>query len=197
MNLPFVKPYPYKVRVWQVRGETRVPIDDMGRRVELKDGTVKLRLKNFKKDLPFPEGKYISAGKTPSIEFYQITEGDFRPVEIIDDNGTFKKKPVDKDDLLWFINQWEKQRQKWEREKSALDKILPVLMLGLVVGGYVFTMIIGQQTAVQIASIEERLVNDQGALWDKVGTILSQADAVINSKTIIANGGGAVAKPPI
>lgn len=203
MDLPktdFFKTYPYVVRVYQTKGERGWQHSDVGRRVEKKDGTVVLRLKNMRKDLPFPDYRYVAPGPGGKqyIDYYSTAEGEFAPIEVDLTGDGAKKVPVEKDVLLWYVTDFARRQRKYAEDKALWEKLFPILMMGMVVIGYAMTIIMNSQTAIQIAAIQERLVVDQQVLWEKVGTILDKADGVINDKTIIAqNGGTAPARPPI
>lgn len=192
--------YPYVVRISQTKGSKGWDHVDVARRVENKDGTVVLRLKNMRKDLPFPDYSFVvpGPGGKQYIDYYSPAEGEYFPM-IIERSGTMvKKKPVDKDVLLWYVTDYDRRQKKYREEKGLWEKLMPVLMLGMVVTGFIANTVLTNQTAIQVASIQERMINDQAALWEKIAVVLDKADGVINDKTIVTNNGGSVpAKPPI
>ena len=199
-EIAMFKTYPYVVRISQTKGSKGWDHVDVARRVENKDGTVVLRLKNMRKDIPFPDFKFVTPGPGGKqyIDYYSTAEGEFFPMIIERTDDVIKKKPIDKDALLWYVTDYDRRQKKYREEKGLWEKLMPVLMLGMVVTGFIANTVLTNQTAIQVASIQERMINDQAALWEKIAVVLDKADGVINDKTIITNNGGsAPAKPPI
>lgn len=175
--------FPYVIRIFQKKGDSYFVIRDSGRRVEQKDGTTVLRLKRMKKDLPFPEFQflYVDEKGVNVIDYMSTAENEFHPIEL--DEKTKIRKPIEKDVLLWQVQNQLRMMKKYAKEEDRLSKLMPVIMMGMFVMAFAVTAIFTYDGLVKITAQASGIANTMDQSMARIEGIIAEKTFEIGQST--------------
>jgi hypothetical protein len=181
--------FPYKVRIYQKKGKAYQVIFDHGRRMKLKDGSQKLRLKRMKTDLPFPEYMtvYIDERGHNVVDYYSTGEDEFHPIEITEIVGPDGKiiadrSPIEKDVLLWQILEQKRIREQYAKDQDKWAKLIPIIMIGMVVVSFAAVAIFTYDGLVKISA-------QASGIATTLDTTMGRIESILEQKTVITQAG--------
>ena len=190
------KKYPYKVRIFQMKGGVYYVINDVGRRYSLKSdgGTERLKLRKMKVDLPFPDHKfvYLTERGLHMIDYFSPTEGEYEPLGVQKVGEILERHPVDKDILLWGALEKNRIEMRYRKEESIWSKLMPLLLAMMtivaVIGGVIFiydgqVKVMNAGSTSNNAYVENMKIAERVA--DKLDLITSRLDGLGISRQVI------------
>lgn len=183
--------YPYAVRIYQKKGTSYFVVQDGGRKVMFKDGTTALRLRREKVDIPFTDFTCMTLDEKGNhiIDYYSPAEGEFFPVELRENAKIMEKYPVDKDVLFWWVNDYARKQEKYRKEKDMWEKLLPMVLVGMIVIGIVITTIMNYDGLVKalgaLSGIQQENAKVIAALAELQGVV---SPAPVESTVTTAGG---------
>lgn len=209
--MPLIPNWPYKVRIFQKKGDKTKVIEDRGRMVKMKDGNDFLRLKMMKEDIAWPEfeNMYFDSKGHNMIDLWSPTSGEYYPMtmnesEVIDKKGkkvkVMKKQPIEKDVLFWWINNYQRTQKKYQKEQDKWSKLLPVILNGLFIAGIAVSLIFLGDIFVQVgASMNAALSTFERTSqnFDSFGVALDRMTDVLEDKQDISQVVQVPNTPPI
>jgi uncharacterized membrane protein YbaN (DUF454 family) len=185
-NLPIAKrAYKVKVTVYEERATGKRKRITYGRRIQLSDMTQRLETILYGDIKNIPISLIVNYGSGDEIELVMSESGEFHPLTIIkladehvkipdrdpisgqilkNEDGTIKmrelttygKKPWSQDQRIFFKNAFQESLNKYNKNKSLIDKIAP----------YAGIMIMGIIIVIMIAVLLQNI----GTIADKLST---------------------------
>jgi len=175
-----MRKYDIKVVLFKQRGEHIKQEFDIGRKVRKKDGTVSLKLWYERREVPYPDGKYIyitHKGKE-AINFFVSGEGEYTPIELKAPNTSLE--PVEKETLFYYTTQVERLHEKYKKEKEWWEKYGQLIGLGVIVAALIFVTIFVTNSMVKISAIAQATsanIARAAEIITQQGQVLTQAKA--------------------
>lgn len=191
MDIPLITKYPYAIRIFQKKGDSYLVHRDVARRVQLKDGTTKLKLKRANKELPFPEFKHVYIEERTGrqmIDYYSPAENEFFPIEVEGDIEILKRHPIDKDVLLWNLMDFQRTQKKYAKDKDKWEKLLPIVLIGMMVAGSIGGVIFLYDGLVKVGATLNGISQASLTMMDKI-------DAICNGRTTVQPAAGTPGAP--
>lgn len=145
--------YPVSVVIFEKRGENSVQlVKDKACRKKNRDGLEVYHLKKKNTDIRPPPYKFIYLGKKgkPILMLYSVEAGNFIPLQF-NDPSWLEPAVSDKEVNFWNILQIKKSHEIYPKDRSWLEKYLPLAMVLIVAVTLIFVTMFVMEGMVKIS----------------------------------------------